>query len=286
MKDDLTDLYMEAVRNPKKTDASKNDKDSKKGIVGKVDEDGDFGFSKKGVQKGTGPGAVKGIEKPKKAAKTLTEDSDMDTKIGSKFDDLFSQTISEEFGEAGPGGMPDMSDSSADDSAPGGMPEDGMDPDDTGDEVSLKAELRTLADRLMEIIDNIEGDDDENADVDNDGDLEDGGIEGMDTSSNHRPFGEASANAQGKGEAGMDSKRDGVMRKAKDFDKGLQGKNNKVSGYYGNKTMKGQAGETGMTKPRDGVLRKAPDFDKGLQGKNNKVNTSSIMSKPGASLFD
>lgn len=300
MKDELTTLYMEAVRNPKqKTTADTSG--NKKGRTGTMEAGEDFGFEEAGTQKGTGPENVKGLQKPKKANKTITEDSEVASEenteemntpeIGSKFDELFNQTIKEEFEEAG---HPDSFSSGAADMGGddiSGFPQDGdsQSTDDTGEEVSLKSTLSHIISLLQDVVDNVEGDD-ENGE---NGAGEEGGgdIESLDTASSEqqmgaRPFGEASANAQGKGDAGMDKKRDGVMRKAKDFDKGLQGKDNKVTGYYGHKTMKGQPGETGMSKPRDGVLRKAPDFDKGLQGKDNKVKTSSVMSQPGANLFD
>lgn len=295
--DELENLY-EAVRSPKaKTSGSELDKDNKKNTAGKLTQGEDFGFNKKGVQKGTGPEAVKGLNKPKKGKGTLNEETDMNTntpEVGSQFDKLFASTLSEEFEEAGNPAAPDMG---GDDM--GDFPSDSdMDPDAGGDdtegEVSLKSELGIILDRIQTLYDNIESDDEENPEdsedfesgEDMDAGDDQGGIEGLETSSNNRPFGEARRIAmKGKGDAGMHKTRDGKLQKAPDGKGGLQGKNNKVSGYYGKDTMSGKA-DTGMSKPRDGVLRPAPSGYGGLQGKNNKVDTTSVMSKTGSSLFD
>ncbi len=313
MKDELTELY-ESVRNPKKDEkAEKPDKKNpdKKGIVaGATNVDEDFGFNKKGVQKGTGPESVKNLTKP-----TLKEDAENtnmnEQPEGSSFDKLFARTITEEFGED-----EGNDEYSHDNEMQSGFPsdsEDGMGPsDDADEEVSLKSRLGLLANELLEIIDQIEGGDDEGMEGEGEGEDEmefggddgmDGGeqsndIEGLQTASTSgprrpmrpmRPFGEASGMSA---DTGGSKKRDGVIRNAPNGNTkttyknaSLMGKNNKVSGYFGKDTSGGKA-DTGLSKPRDGVLRPCPDGKSSLQGKNNKVQGSSPASKQGASLFD
>jgi hypothetical protein len=281
MQDQLGQIYLESVASPEK--AGKVDRHDKKPNT-TVKEGDDFGFQKKGIQKGTGP------EARKKDLKKVKEDTDMNETetpiIGSQFDSLFSKTIKEDFEPA---------DDSGEFGAPAGDMEfdAGEEGDDFGGdeeepETDLRSAISNIIDQLQDILSNVEGGEGEDefggveAGEDEFGD-EGGDIEDLETASTHvykRPIDEDAKMGA------MTRTRDGKLSSATDSKARMQSKSNKVGGtHYGRKTHGTANTSANDSKPRDGRLRSGPNY-KSLQGKDNKVHQPGTAgSKPGTSLF-
>lgn len=279
MQDQLGQIYLESVvASPEK--AGKVDRHDGKPKT-TVKEGDDFGFQKKGVQKGTGPEARK-----KDLKKVKEEDVDMKEQtsiVGSQFDSLFSKTIKEDFEPA---------DDSADFEAPDDMEfgsgeEDGeFDDAEEGGETDLRTAITNIIDQLQDILSNVEGGEGEDEfggeGEDEFGEFGGEGEEDLQTASTEvtkRPFREDAKMGA------MTRTRDGKMGRATDGRPRLQSKSNKVGGYFGKKTHGSANTSANDSKPRDGRLRAGPNY-KSLQGKDNKVSQSGAAGgKAGTSLF-
>lgn len=283
MNDPLANLYSESVANPtkhnKKIDFGKDNK-----VGSKVDED--FGAKKAGQQKNTGPEAAEGFKKEKK--KALKEETEMkdennnEPEVGSQFDALFGRAIKEDFDPEVTTEDDDMSfGDTGDDDQAGFGDEFSDDEKPAGEETDLRSVLTNVIEQLQEVLNNVEGGGEEGGEGHDDTSDD---VENLDMQRNFSDE-EDDDEQLGEADAGGDKARDGKIHKAPDGKSGLQGKSNKVGGYFGKKTGGTATGAPGGEKPRDGKLRPAPGY-KALQGKDNKVRQSGVPGRQGSSLFD